>query len=304
MLDQAKVQSKTKSQNQSWWNNAYLPFPFNNRGEVVATPEKFKIKVDGQDVEVTKDEMIELAQKGKDYTKKTQELATQEKALKDEQERVKGLKSIVDEMEADPRLKETLNKVYTDFKSGKISKSDDTKDRNLKKIDKLIEDASEPGEREKLRDIREIIKQEAPDNKALEDKVAKLENELSTIREAALIGQSDRTEVQVEKLKEDYGDELVNKHKEEVKALALKYPRQSVENLLLHLADKSQVRTALLNQAKKKDKEELDRKKRGSSASGTETSFTAKTPLTKDKRTGRTTMESLLQRVKERLGRA
>lgn len=264
--------------------------------------QKFVIKVDGQDLEVTKDELIELAQKGKDYTKKTQELSNQEKALKEQEVRVAGLKTIVDEMEADPKLKETLNKVYSDFKSGKISKSDDTKDRNLKLLDKRIDETSDPGAREQLREIRDIIKQEAPDTKGLEDKISKLEIELATIRETALIGQSDRTEVQVEKLKEDYGDELVNKHKEEIKALALKYPRQSVENLLLHLADKSQIRSALLNQAKEKEKKELERKKRGASPSGTETSFTAKTELKRDK-AGRVTIESLKDRILERLGR-
>ena len=262
---------------------------------------KFKIKVDGQELEVTQDELIELAQKGKDYTKKTQELAEKEKTLNAETTRVAGLKAIVDEMEADPKLKETLNKVYSDFKSGKISKSE-TKDSNLKKLDKLIDDASDPAQREQLRDIREIIKEETPDNKALEEKVAKLEGELSMIKDAALLGQTDRIESQLARLKEEYGNDLVDKHKEGIKALALKFPRQEIENILLHLSDKSEVRTALLNQAKKKEKEELERKKRGSSASGTETSFTAKTELKKDK-AGRVTLESLRDRIMERLGR-
>jgi len=264
---------------------------------------KIKITVAGQEKEVTQQELIEMAQKGEDYTQKTQKLAEQEKILKEDQERVKGLKAIVDEMDADPKLKDALNKVYSDYKSGKTSKSDENKDRSLKKIDKLLEETNDPGEREKLRDIREIIQQEAPNTKALEDEVAKLKEEISTIREAAQFGLSDRTETQIEKLKDDYGSDLVSKHKEEIKALALKYPRQSVENLFLHLADKTEVKTALLAQAKKKEKEEVERKKRGSSASG-EGEFVAKTPLEKDKRTGRVTTASLLQRVKERLGRA
>lgn len=262
---------------------------------------KFKIKVDGQDIEITQGELIELAQKGKDYTKKTQELADKEKALKENETRVAGLKTIVDEMEADPKLKETLNKVYSDFKSGKIAKPEN-KDSNLKKLDKLIEETSDPAQREQLRDIRQIVKEEAPDNKALEEKVAKLEGELSMIKDAALLGQTDRIETQLTRLKEEYGNDLVDKHKEGIKTLALKFPRQEVENILLHLADKPEVRTALLNQAKKKEKEELERKKRGSSASGTETSFTAKTELKKDK-AGRVTLESLKNRILERLGR-
>lgn len=264
--------------------------------------EKFKIKVDGQEIEVTKDELISLAQQGKDYTKKMQGLSEKEKALKAQETQVMGLKTIVDDMDANPKLKDALNKVYSDFKSGKISKSDDAKDRNLKKLDQLIEETSDAEQREQLRNFREIIRQETPDTKALEDKVAKLEEELSAIREAATIGHSDRTESQIEKMKGDYGDDLVNKHKEEIKALALKYPRQSVENLLLHIADKSEVRTALLNQAKKKEKEELERKKKGSSPSGQEGSFVAKTELKKDK-AGRVEFSSLKQRILERLGR-
>ena len=263
----------------------------------------FKIKVKGQEKEVTQDELIRLAQQGDDYAQNTEALKKREETIKAEEARVAGLKAIVDEMETDPKLKETLNKVYSDYKSGKISKSDEVKDKNLKLLDKRIEQASDPETREQLREIRDIIKQESPDTKSLEDKISKLENELSTIREAALLGQSDRTEIQIGKLKEDYGDELVDKHKEEIKALALKFPRQSVENLLLHLADKSQVRTALLTQAKKKEKEELDRKKRGSTPGGQETSFTAKTELQRDK-AGKVTFGSLKQRILERLGKS
>lgn len=299
------VVKNEQTKNQSWWNNATLPFPFNNRGEVVvATPEKFKIKVDGQEVEVTKDELIELAQKGKDYTKKTQELADKEKTLNAETTRVAGLKAIVDEMEADPKLKETLNKVYSDFKSGKISKSDDTKDRNLKLLDKRIDESSDPATREQLKEIREIIKEETPDTKGLEDKISKLENELLLIKNSAIIGQTERVESQLQKLEEKFGTELVSKYKKDIMATAIKFPNQTVNKLLYHFADDSEIETALLKQAKTKEKEELDRKKKGSSPSGAEGSFVAKTPLEKDKRTGRVTTSSLIQRIKERLGTA
>lgn len=264
---------------------------------------KFKIKVNGQEMEVTQDELIELAQKGKDYTQKTQELADKEKILNAEATRVAGLKTIVDEMEADPKLKETLNKVYSDYKSGKISKSEDIKDRNLKKLDKLIEDTSDPAQREQLRDIREIIREETPDTKGLEDKITKLENELLLIRNAALVGQNERVEIQLQKLEEKFGTDLVNKHKKDIIATAIKYPNQSVQKLLYHFADDSEIETALLNQARKKEKDELERKKRGSSPSGAEPSFAAKTEFKKDK-SGRVTFESIKQRVLERLGKA
>ncbi len=265
----------------------------------------YKIKVDGQDVEVTQDELIELAQKGKDYTKKTQELAEKEKTLNTEAARVAGLKSIVDEMEADPKLKETLNKVYSDFKSGKIAKSDVAKDSSLKLLDKRIDEASDPGTREQLKEIREIIKQEAPveEVSSLRNEIKTLREEIALVRNAATLGQTDRVETQLQKLEEKFGADLVGKYKKDIVATALKYPNQSVNKLLYHFADDSEIETALLKQAKTKEKEELDRKKRGSS-SGTDDSFVAKTPLEKDKRTGRVTFESIKQRVLERLGKA
>jgi hypothetical protein len=264
---------------------------------------KFKIKVDGQEVEVSQEEMVELAQKGKDYTKKTQELADKEKSLNAEAQRMLGMKNILDEMEADPKLRETLNKVYSDFKSGKVAKPEN-KDSNLKKLDRLLSETTDPAQREQLRDIREIIQQEAPigEVSTLKDEIKSLREEIASVRSAAVLGQTDRVEVQLQKLEEKFGADLVNKYRKDIIATALKYPAQSVSKLLYHFGDDSEIETALLNQAKKKEKDELDRKKRGSSPSGSETSFVAKTELKKDK-SGRVTMASLKDRILERLGK-
>ena len=45
--------------------------------------EVVKLKIDGQEIEKPLDEVISLAQQGADYTKKTQEVAEQRKALED-----------------------------------------------------------------------------------------------------------------------------------------------------------------------------------------------------------------------------
>lgn len=45
--------------------------------ETSEEPEKYTIKWQGQEKEVTQDELLDLAQKGFDYTKKTQDLATE-----------------------------------------------------------------------------------------------------------------------------------------------------------------------------------------------------------------------------------
>ena len=264
---------------------------------------KFKIKVDGQEKEVSQEEVIELAQKGNDYTKKTQELAEKEKSLNAETARVAGLKAIVDEMEVDPKLKEALNKVYTDFKSGKVAKPEN-KDSNLKKLDRLLSETTDPAQREQLRDIREIIQQEAPvgEVSSLKEEIRSLRDEITSFRNTNIIAQTERVETQIQKLEEKFGAELVGKYRKDIVATAIKYPNQAVNKLLYHYADDSEIETALLKQAKTKEKEELDRKKRGS-ASGTGDSFVAKTPLEKDKRTGRVTFASIKDRVLERLGK-
>ena len=59
---------------------------------------KFKIKVGGVEKEVTKEEMIELAQKGDDYTRKTQTLAEKEKSLKATEMELAEMKGYWEEM--------------------------------------------------------------------------------------------------------------------------------------------------------------------------------------------------------------
>ncbi|MDI6732329.1 MAG: hypothetical protein QME16_00150 [Planctomycetota bacterium] len=304
MPDQAIMQSEQKTQNQSWWNNKTLPFPFNNRGEVVVVPEtKFKIKVDGQDLEVTQDELIILAQQGKDYTKKSQLLADERKALKAQEERVAGMKAIVDEMDADPKLKEALNKVYSDHKAGRVSKPE-IADKNLKLIDKRIAEASDPAVKQDLMEIKEIITENAKEiaEQIANEKIAKIQAELTLLKNASTVGHNEKVEGQLSKLEEKFGVDLISKYRDDIKAMSLKYPNQPAQKLLYHFADDSEIETAIVNNAKKKEKEDLDRKKRNASPSAGG-SFTAKSELVKDK-AGRVTASSILQRVKERLGRA
>jgi len=51
-----------------------------DKEEEPETPKR-KLKVDGQEIEVTEDELITLAQQGRDYTKKTQQLAEERNAM-------------------------------------------------------------------------------------------------------------------------------------------------------------------------------------------------------------------------------
>ena len=281
MTDQEKIQSeKEKSQDQS---------------------KKFKIKVSGQEREVDEAELIKLAQQGDDYTRKTQALSEKEKAIQLKEQEQESLKKIIDEMKTNPDLNEKLNKVYSDFKSGKISKPE-VKDRSLKKLDKLIEDASDPAQRENLRDIREIIKEEVDvgDVSSLKNEVKLLRDKLSQIENASLIGINDKIERDIKILEERFGKDLVDKYRSDIRSMAIKYPQNSIPKIFKHFCDDDEYDQAVLRNEKKKEKEELERKKRGSSPGGIET-ITAKTNLQKGVG-GRVTHDSIIQRVKEKLG--
>lgn len=59
-------------------------------------PKKARIKVNGEELELSEDELINFAQQGVDYTKKTQQLAEQRKALEAEAETVAQAKQLRD----------------------------------------------------------------------------------------------------------------------------------------------------------------------------------------------------------------
>ena len=59
-------------------------------------PRTFKVKVGGQELELSEDELVNYAQQGADYTRKTQQLAEQRKALEAEQESVMQARQLRD----------------------------------------------------------------------------------------------------------------------------------------------------------------------------------------------------------------
>jgi len=288
------------------WNSKVAPFPFNNRGEVNA-PEKTTIKVDGQEIEVTQEELVNYAQQGKHYAQSMEGLKKDKDSLAEEKVRVDALSSVFNEMEADPKLKAAMTKAYNDTKAGKVI-NPVVKDANLKEIDKLIEETADPAGREQLRLIRKIVQQEAPGNNAsektaeLEKMILELQTKLATVESTALLGHASTIEVQVKKLEEEFGIDLVAKHKREIVSHAIKYPNQKVSKLLYHFADDSEIKAALLKQAEINKQREIDRKKDGSGPGGPSSTFIPTTEVRKDDR-GRKNFGDVMKRIKERLGK-
>ena len=195
-----------------------------------------------------------------------QVLAEEKKTLKAQEERVASVKAIVDEMEKDPGLSKALDKVYSDHKSGRISKSE-AQDRNLKLLDRKIEDADDSTARESLKEIRQIISEETNAG-SLFEKIDSLEKEVNFLKSNAALSQTDRVESQLGEMRSRFGKDMIEKYEAEIKAASLKYPGQDIEKLFYHYASKDDLRTALLNEHKKKEKDEIDKKKNGSAPGG------------------------------------
>lgn len=70
--------------------------PSDDSDEEPAAPKTFKVKVGGQELELSEDELVNYAQQGADYTKKTQQLAEQRKALEAEAQSVQQAKQLRD----------------------------------------------------------------------------------------------------------------------------------------------------------------------------------------------------------------
>lgn len=64
-----------------------------------------RIKVDGQEIEVSEDELISLAQQGRDYTRKTQQLAEERNALA-------PYEALITQLKRDPNLSQHIAKYW------------------------------------------------------------------------------------------------------------------------------------------------------------------------------------------------
>ncbi|KKN70048.1 hypothetical protein LCGC14_0434950 [marine sediment metagenome] len=296
MAHQAKAVAET-------FYRKYGVYPIGGGEEKPKDQVKEKITVDGKEIEVTKEELIELAQKGKDYTKKSQALAEDKKSLEVREKEVEGLKVIVDEMATNPILKRELNKTYDDVKAGKISEKEGEK-KSQKIIDEWIGDTVDKDDRKAYGDLRIAIKEETKEaiRLAVEEATKPLKEEVSLLRNTSTISLSNKVEQDLQKLEDELGKEFIDKHHKEIKSLAIKYPNQSVKKLLYHMADDTALEDALVARAEKRKQKELERKKRGSSTGGEEI-VTPKSKYIYNK-AGGVTPESIVQRVKERAGMA
>jgi hypothetical protein len=261
---------------------------------------KFKIKVAGQDKEVSREEIIEMAQKGEDYTRKTQAIADRERELKAIEEQIKPIRQVYEEMAKDKGLSDRMTKTYDDYKSGKISRSEAV-DQNKKILDRKIDEAQGRGDREtidSLKDIRDIIGQEA-DVRPLMEKINQLESKLKYLESSNIVSLDKKISSEIDTLKSEYGKEVVEKYEKLIRDGAIQYPNQSVDRLFKYFAEPNDLDEAVLKRAQRKKDEEVKQKKNGSMA-GFNT-MTEPIEPAKDKH-GRTDFRDFARKVKEKYG--
>lgn len=263
--------------------------------ETPKTDQKYKIKVGGQELELTYEQLVERAQKGEDYERKTKDLSDKRKALDEETKKLGEWSKIITKIDSDPKLRDTLSKVMTDYESGKSFTSDKTRDKNLKLLDKRIEDAQDPEVRESLKDIRQIISEETEVG-SLKNELSSLKEEFAVLRNNTALSMTDRIDKQLSDTVDKYG-EIVDKYKSEIRASASRYPNQTVEQLFFYYASPEDRDAALLNKIEKEKKKETKKKEDGSFQPVDTTRTKIEAP--RDKR-GRVDWNALIGKLKEK----
>lgn len=171
-----------------------------------------------------------------DYTKKTTELAQQRKTLESQQQSLKGLWAIKEQLDADPKLAEHLDKSLADYKSGKLSKQDLKDD-----WDSLKAEADQDG----LRVLRAIEKKFGSDGVAAELK--ELRSLVSTLVSGTQQSRRSQLEAEIRQLPPAYKS-LAEEHQEKLLRLGMtpSFAQDSALDLLIRVAPRSAYEEAFL----------------------------------------------------------
>ena len=263
---------------------------------------KYKITVDGkeEEVEMTDAQIVEHLQKSKDYTNKTKALADERKSLEERLKKVEKFEAFANEVAQNPALDKALSKTYADVKAGKISKSEG-KDRNLKLLDKKIDETTDITDREALKEMRTIIAEETNVEEVLK-RMESIEAKLTLLDKTSRIGLGSVVENEIQKVEDEFGKEFTDKYRKDLRTRCENNPGVSAKVILKLIVPDNEYDEAILSRAEKRKKDELERKKKGSSVGGEEI-VAPKSKYEYDKQ-GRVTMDSLIKRAKERLGKA
>jgi hypothetical protein len=228
------------------------------------------------------------------YRAKTEMISEEKKRVEADRQSIKALLDIQRELKDNPNMEKAVIQVINDFRSGKTHNSETNRDANIKRLDKLIDNAGDPDTREQLREMRQIVIEET-DAPALKAKMNELEEEIKRLKSSSLNGHAEKVDTEIDLLEKKYGKEFISKYREDIKASALKYPHQKVGKLLYHFADDSELEEAIFKVAEEKKKKELEIKKNGSLPDGR--SMSTKVDVPKDSH-GRVSWRGLINNMK------
>jgi len=145
-------------------------------------------------------------------------------------------------------LAETLKQAQTAPPQGTAS----VKAEGRKVLDALMEQATDPSAREGIRQLREAIREET-DIEKLKETVARLERTLQDREVSSQVVRKQTVAKDIKSLEEMYGDELIDKYREQVEAYSIKHPEHSPRKWLHSLADPDELDQALRIHQKRKD---------------------------------------------------
>jgi len=232
--------------------------------------QKFVIKVDGKEVELTQDQITELAQKGQDYTNKTQKLSEEKKALDEQKGKLDNLVKLQEEITGDPKLEKAVTEIINKHRAG-VPVTQKSVDKASKKLDQLIQESDDPSQRENLKLMREIISEETGTS-ALKEQLEKANQEIEFLKKGMLSNVDGRVDEQINKLESRYGKDLIDKYRPTLKAAGKKYTsylnEKDFPRLLFQYADQSEMEESLLKSAQEKKKKEIEKKENGSFPGG------------------------------------
>lgn len=271
-----------------------------NGGQSGGKPHALIADMDFSDVpEGIRDAVIaKMTEKAKlydsSYRAKTEMLSEDKKRVDAERQSIKALLDIQKELKDNPNMEKAVVQVINDFRSGKTNRSEANLDKNIKRLDKLIDNATDPDTREQLREMRQIVIEET-DAPALKDELAQLRAELNQLKSSSVSNHAEKVDAEIDSLEKEFGKDLVSKYREEIRASALKFPNQRAEKLLLHFADRAEIEDAFVKSAESKKKKEIEFKKNGSLPDGR--SISTKIDIPKDNH-GRVNWRGVINNMK------
>ena len=127
-------------------------------------PETVKIKVQGEELELTQEQLVELAQKGEDYTRKTQALSEREK-------RLTGYEGLIGLANSDPKFRQYLQTYDAT-----------APEKTAEPAEPVVEDTppEDPVERVKWEAKREAVAEMQPTIDALRQEISTVKQSVQT----------------------------------------------------------------------------------------------------------------------------